>query len=164
MATSPPRGGAPRRAASRADVGATPGRPLPARRVPLPAWTGNRESWLLALRQDLSAHWCAVRTGSPHDSWDLELGVGPVLRCRLNAAVLWGWDPLARRTWALSRSGAVGLVVCTLAATVLPGDGLAAAGAVFLSALVVSAVVEAVVLARLSSGAIARTTRAAHVP
>ena len=138
------------------------GRPLPARSVPVPAWTGNRETWLLALRQDLSARWCAVRSGSPHDSWDLELGVGPVLRCRLNTAVLWGWDPLARRTWALSRSGAVGLVVCTLVATVLPGGGFAVAGAVLLSALLVSAVVEAVVLVRLSSGAITRTTRAAR--
>jgi hypothetical protein len=53
------------------------GRPLPSRDVPERPWTGNREEWLLAIYRDLSAHWCAVRRGSPHSSWDIEVRVGP---------------------------------------------------------------------------------------
>ena len=132
------------------------GRALPARESAEEPWTGDREDWLLALHRDLSSHWCAVRRGSPHGSWDIEVGVGPVLRCRLHTAVRWEWDPVAGRTWALSRPAAVLLPVSVVAAlTAFPwGGALGSAG------LLTSAVVEAVVLTRLSRGAVARTTSA----
>ncbi|HSE07816.1 MAG TPA: glycosyltransferase [Nocardioidaceae bacterium] len=131
------------------------GRPLPPRNRAEKPWTGRREDWLLALDRDLSSHWCAVRRGSPHGAWDLEVGVGPVLRCRLHTAVRWEWDPVARRTWALTRPATAVLAVAAVAVVLAPrGVALVAA------ALLVSSAVEAVVLTRLSSGAIARTTSA----
>ncbi|MDF2144856.1 glycosyltransferase family 2 protein [Knoellia sp. p5-6-4] len=130
------------------------GRPLPSRVSPSRPWSGSRERWLAALDQDLSAHWCGVRRGSPRASWDIEIGVGPVLRCRLNLAVLWEWDPVTRRTWSVSRLG-VGLLVAALALT----TSSPLAGAVVVGAVLVSAALEAMVLTRLSSGAVARTTR-----
>lgn len=137
------------------------GQALPAREGPPRPWTGRREDWLRALHQDLSAHCCAVRRGSPNGSWDMEVAVGPVLRCRLNTAVLWEWDPITRRRWALSRLGAVGLLaaaVAVVAAVRQGGAGLPVT--LFVSALLLSLAVEAVLLARLTNGAIARTTRA----
>jgi hypothetical protein len=81
--------------------------------------------------------------------------VGPILRCRLNLAVLWEWDPVTRRTWSISRLG-VGLLVVGLALTTSSPLG----GAVVVGTVLVSAALEAVVLTRLTSGAVARTTRA----
>lgn len=129
------------------------GRPLPPRPVPEKSWTGNREDWLQGLLRDLSSRWCAVRQGPPYGSWDLQVAVGPVLRCRLHTAVRWEWDPVTRRTWALSRPAAVVLVVAAVAAGFAPQ-----AGALAGIALAVSALVEALVLARLTSQAVARTT------
>jgi O-antigen biosynthesis protein len=133
------------------------GRPLPSRKGPERPWTGNREEWLLAIYRYLSAHWCAVRRGSPHSSWDIEVRVGPVLRCRLHTAVRWEWDPVARRTWALRRPAAAALALAVLALIVTP-----AVGAVVTAALLASASVEAVLLARLSRDAVTHTTRAAQ--
>ena len=134
------------------------GTPLPAREVPDPPWRGSREAWLGALTRDLSSHWCVVRAGPPHDSWDLAVAVGPVLRCRLHTAVRWEWDPVTRRTWALSPTGLAALVLSALALVLVPEAGVALVGA-----LLVSAVVEAVVLVRLTDGAVARTTRTVAV-
>jgi glycosyltransferase involved in cell wall biosynthesis len=131
------------------------GRPLPPREVRTSGWSGSRSEWLSALHQDLSAHWCAVRRGSPHGTWDLEVSVGPLLRCRLNTAVLWEWDPVARRSWAVSRLGVGLLVLAALAFALSP-----IAGAGLVMALFASAGVEGMVLARLSRGAVARTTGA----
>jgi hypothetical protein len=128
--------------------------PLQPRDLQEQPWKGSREDWLTALHRDLSAHWCAVRTGSPHASWDLELGVGPMLRCRLHTAVLWHWNPITRTTWAVSRTGVALLAAVGLALVVVPP-----AGGVAALVLVVAAAVEAVVLTRLSNGAIARSTR-----
>ncbi|HTE69159.1 MAG TPA: glycosyltransferase family 2 protein, partial [Actinomycetes bacterium] len=133
------------------------GRPLPSREGPERPWTGNREEWLLAIYRDLSAHWCALRRGSPHSSWDIEVRVGPVLRCRLHTAVRWEWDPVARRTWALRRPAAAVLALAVLALLVMP-----AVGAMVTAALLASACIEAVVLARLSRDAVTHTTRAAQ--
>lgn len=130
------------------------GVPLPPRDLQQQPWKGSREDWLAALHRDLSAHWCAVRTGPPHASWDLELGVGPMLRCRLHTAVLWHWNPITRTTWAVSRTGVVLSAAVGLALVVVPPAGRVAA-----LVLVVAAVVEAVALTRLSNGAIARSTR-----
>jgi O-antigen biosynthesis protein len=133
------------------------GRPLPSREGPERPWTGNREEWLLAIYRDLSAHWCALRRGSPHSSWDIEVRGGPVLRCRLHTAVRWEWDPVARRTWALRRPAAAVLALAVLALLVMP-----AVGAMVTAALLASACIEAVVLARLSRDAVTHTTRAAQ--
>ena len=87
--------------------------------------------------------------------------MGPVLHCRLNTAVLWEWDPITRRRWGLSRLGAVGLLagaVAVVAAVRQGGAGLPVG--LFVSALLLSLVVEAILLVRLTGGAIARTTRA----
>jgi glycosyltransferase involved in cell wall biosynthesis len=134
------------------------GKPLPAREIADPPWWGNRDAWLDALKRDLSSRWCAVRTGPPHSSWDLAVSVGPVLRCRLHTAVRWEWDPVSRRTWVLSPIGVAALV---LAATVLTFD--AAWGTGLVVALVASAVVESLVLIRLTDGAVERTTRSMAV-
>ena len=133
------------------------GRPLPSRERPERPWTGNREEWLLAIYRDLSAHWCALRRGSPHSSWDIEVSVGPVLRCRIHTAVRWEWDPVARRTWALRRPAVAALGLALLALLVTP-----AIGAVVTAVLLASASVEAVVLTRLSRDAVTHTTRAAQ--
>jgi glycosyltransferase involved in cell wall biosynthesis len=135
--------------------GRVSGRPLPPREARTSSWSGSRSDWLAALHQDLSAHWCAVRCGSPHGTWDIEVCVGPLLRCRINTAVLWEWIPVARRSWAVSRLGVGLLSLAVLASAVSPP-----AGAGLVVALVASAGVEAVVLTRLSRGAIARTTGA----
>ena len=84
------------------------GRPLPARAAVDQPWTGRREDWLRALQRDLSSRWCAVRTGPPGDTWDLQVGAGPLLRCRLRTAVRWEWDPVVRRSWTVSGVGVCG--------------------------------------------------------
>lgn len=129
------------------------GRPLPPRPVPEQSWTGSREDWLRVLLRDLSSRWCAVRRGPPYGSWDIQVAVGPVLRCRLHTAVRWEWDPVTRRTWALSRPAAAVLVVAAVAAGLAPW-----LGALAVAALAASALVEGLVLARLTSQAVARTT------
>ena len=87
------------------------------------------------------------------DTWDLQVGAGPLLRCRLRTAVRWEWDPVVRRSWTVS-----GVGVATLAATgvlllVDPGVATLVAGA-----LLVTAAVETAVLLRLTGGALDRTT------
>src|SRR6185436_18920361 len=129
------------------------GRPLPARAAVDQPWPGRREDWLRVLQRDLSSRWCAVRTGPSGDTWDLQVSVGPLLRCRLRTAVRWGWDPVVRRSWTVSRVG-----VSTLAATavlLLVAPGVAA---VVTGALLVTAAVETAVLLRLTGGALDRTT------
>ncbi len=129
-------------------------RPLPSRGASDSTWTGQRDDWLHALRRELAARWCAVRIGPPHGSWDLELRVGPLLRCRLRTAVRWQWHPQVRRTWAL----------VPLAVAIVPAAaGLALiapnAAAAVLGVLTITVLVEAAALIRLSGDAIARTVR-----
>ena len=131
------------------------GHPLPPRAPADQPWTGRREDWLRALQRELSSRWCAVRAGPPGDTWDLQVGAGPLLRCRLRTAVRWEWDPVVRRSWTIS---GVGVGVAALAATVIlllvdPGAGASAVGA-----LLVTAAVETAVLLRLTGGALDRTT------
>jgi hypothetical protein len=76
-----------------------------------------------------------------------------VLRCRLHTAVRWEWDPVSRRTWVPSLTGLVALVLSAFTLVLVPEVGVALAGA-----LLASSVVEAVVLVRLTGGAVARTT------
>jgi O-antigen biosynthesis protein len=129
------------------------GRPLPPRApVDLP-WTGRREDWLRALQRDLSSRWCAVRTGPSHDTWDLQVAAGPLLRCRLRTAVRWEWDPVVRRSWRVSAVG-----VAALAATAVLLLVAAGVAAVVAGALLVMAAVETTVLLRLTGGALDRTT------
>ena len=129
------------------------GRPLPAREAPDPAWTGRREDWLRALQGELSSRWCAVRPGLAHDTWDLQVTAGPLLRCRLRTAVRWEWDPVVRRSWSVS---GVGLALLTLAVVLVVVRSEAAAAV--LGALLVLTVLEAVALLRLTGHAVARTT------
>lgn len=135
------------------------GRPLPARPAPEPSWSGSRDAWLDGLRRELSTHWCAVRVGSEHDAWDVELQVGPVLRCRLHTAVRWQWDPVSRRSWAPTRLTWAVLAGSLLALLIAPPVAAAALGT-----LAAAAAVEAVVLARLAGGALQRTTPAEGTP
>lgn len=137
--------------------GRTRGRPLPASVVAEPRWTGQREDWLRALQHDLAARWCAVRVGAPEDSWDLELRVGPMLRCRLRTAVRWQWHPQVRRTWAVGPAALVVLSAAAALALIAPN-----AGVPILGVLAALTLVEALALARLSSTAIARTIRGAE--
>jgi hypothetical protein len=71
--------------------------------------------------------------------------------------VRWEWDPVARRTWALRRPAAAALALAVLALIVTPTVGV-----VVTAALLGSASVEAVVLARLSRDAVTHTTPAAQ--
>jgi hypothetical protein len=80
-----------------------------------------------------------------------------MLRCRLHTAVLWEWDPATRRTWTLSRSASAALALAALALIVAPS-----VGALLTAVLLASASVEAVVLTRLSRGAITHSTSAVH--
>ena len=136
------------------------GRPLPAREVPAASWSGSREQWLRALHHELSSHWCVVRSGSPHGSWDLEVRVGPVLRCRLNTAVLWEWDPVARTGWRLTRLGAGVLVGATLGLLAVPRASTLVVALLCWGGVALSAAAEGVLLGRLSRSAIRATTAA----
>ncbi|RYU15101.1 glycosyltransferase [Nocardioides iriomotensis] len=131
------------------------GHPLPAREIEPGPWTGSREQWLHALRRDLSSRWCAVRVGAPDQRWDLAVAVGPLLRCRLHTAVRWDWDPVVRRTWALTGFAKVALAVTVVGLVVVP-----MAGAMLACIVVGAALVEAAVLVRLCGGATERTTAA----
>ena len=62
----------------------------------------------------LRAGGCAVRPGGPHDRWDLEVSVGPLLRARITTGVAWGWDLHLRTQQRLRRT----------ALALLPGLGL----------------------------------------
>lgn len=134
-------------------------RPLPARQARPAPWTGQRERWLQALQHELSSGWCAVRPGGPQDGWDLEVRVGPLLRCRLHTAVRWEWDPVARRSWSASAIGLAATLVGALLLAVSP-----AAAVVVLGTLGAVAALEAVVLRRSTAQAVARTTADAGVP
>ncbi|HEY6934028.1 MAG TPA: glycosyltransferase [Marmoricola sp.] len=134
------------------------GRPLPAREPASASWTGRREDWLQALERELASRWCRVRRAGAHDGWDLEVAVGPVLRCRLRTAVRWGWDPVARRTWALSSVAMVALAGAGAVGWLRPVAGVVLAGA-----LVCSGIIEALLAARLCTAVVARTTQAARV-
>jgi hypothetical protein len=100
-----------------------------------------------------------VRHGGPHDRWDLEVSVGPLLRCRLNTAVRWEWDPVTRRSWSASAVGVVAMLVGVLLLAVSPS-----AAAVVLGSLGAVAALEAVVLRRWTGQAVARTTADVGVP
>jgi O-antigen biosynthesis protein len=128
-------------------------RPLPARPAPEGLWTGQRERWLHDLHHELSSGWCAVRHGGPHDAWDLEVSVGPLLRCRLHTAVRWEWDPVARRSWSPSPLGVSALLVVVLLLALAP-----TAAAVALAGVVAGAALEAVALRRITGQALAHTT------
>jgi glycosyltransferase involved in cell wall biosynthesis len=131
------------------------GSPLPGRPAPGSSWSGSREDWLTHLHTELSSSWCAVRAGSAHDVWDLELRVGPVLRCRLHTAVRWQWDPVARRSWAPTRFAWAVLAGSCVALILMPP-----VAALALGTLGAAAGVEGVVLVRLAAGAVQRTTPA----
>jgi hypothetical protein len=135
------------------------GRPLPARATVDQPWTGLREDWLRALERDLSSRWCAVRTGPSDGTWDLEASAGPLLRCRLRTAVRWGWDPVARRSWRLSRLGVATVALTAPLLVAAPAIGVVVAGV-----LLVTAAVEAAALLRLTGGALDRTTAELRSP
>jgi len=132
------------------------GTPLPPRPVEERSWGGDRATWLRALHRELSARWCGVRAGSTHETWDLQVQVGPVLRCRLRTAVRWQWDPVVRRSWAMSQLAAVALLAGAALLAVDPGVAV-----VVLAVVAVMAAVEAVVLRTLCRQAVDRTTSTA---
>jgi GT2 family glycosyltransferase len=120
------------------------------------AWDGDRMRWLTALAEHLVASRCSVRFGGPHDRWDIQSAVGPLVRVRLTTAVVWGWVPtsgarlrLRPLAWAL----------------VLTGVGLAAIGAsegwAVISAALLGVVVEVLVLRGRVTRALAVTTEGA---
>lgn len=129
-------------------------RPLPAPSTADATWTGQRDDWLQALHRELAARWCAVHRGPPHGSWDLEVRVGPILRCRLRTAVRWQWDPQVRRTWAVGPLGVVLVPAVIALLLVAPSAAIAV-----VCGLAVAIVIEAIALARLSGDAITRTIR-----
>jgi len=69
-------------------LGASPARSESDRR---PDWTGERLVWLEGFGRGCSALGATVRPGGPFDPWDLEISVGPMMRCRFSAAIVWQW-------------------------------------------------------------------------
>ena len=128
-----------------------PEEPLPP--SPTPPWTGDRTTWLLHLERCLLRLRCGVRSGTAESRWDLRTWVGPTVQCRLTTAVAWHWFPRHRRQYRLRTGG----LVAALAGGVLAAAG-SAAGEILLAGLAVAAVVETVVLHRLVSRAVARST------
>ena len=82
--------------------------PLPRRMEAPSGWTGERFDWLRRLQRTMEAAGCHVRAGGPHDAWDLEASVGPLLRARVATAVTWAWVPHHRVSWRSSPLAMVG--------------------------------------------------------
>jgi glycosyltransferase involved in cell wall biosynthesis len=99
------------------------------------AWAGDRLGWLRSLERELTGRGCSVTVGRATDPWDIEAGVGPLMRVRLATAVLWGWTPVARlrlhpRPYRLLACVSVTAALATL--NVMASVGLAIAGATWL--------------------------------
>ena len=102
----------------------------PAVETEIPAWTGDRVAWLLALERHLADRGHRVGFGNARSSWDLEVWGWSFLSLRLTTAVLWGWTPVARVRLAV-RPGPAALVggavaVACVLASWGPWAGLAA--------------------------------------
>ncbi|MFN2467142.1 MAG: glycosyltransferase [Gaiellaceae bacterium] len=127
--------------------------PLPAE---APRWTGDRMGWLLQLLRELDGERCKVRPGGPHDDWDLQVSVGPLVSARLTTAVAWNWSPRVRLSF---RPRLVALLALPLAVTLAALDP--PVGGLALGAMALAALVEASFARRLVRGAIRRTTSGA---
>ena len=120
-----------------------------------PHWTGDRILWLQGLDRHLSEQRCVVVTASPTEPWDLEARVGPMIRLRVTAAVLWGWTPVTKLS---HRPRPVWTALVVLAAI---GLGLAFswwAGLALVTVAASKCVHELVRLKRLARAAVERTT------
>jgi hypothetical protein len=73
-------------------VGRLTGRAVASRPRAQPAWTGERLVWLAIFERQCAGLGCSVRPGRPFDPWDLEISIGPLLRCRFSAAIVWKWS------------------------------------------------------------------------
>jgi O-antigen biosynthesis protein len=117
-------------------------------------WDGDRVRWLEELRRRLSRRG-SVRAGGPHADWDLEIRTGPLLACRLTAAVAWRWFPVARIALR-PRPLLAALAAAGIAAAVLrPAIGISA-----LALLATAAIGEGLIVRRRVLRALAETTRA----
>ena len=120
-----------------------------------PAWTGERLVWLGRFERECAAAGCTVRPGRPFDPWDLEIAIGPLLRCRFSAAIVWQWSRLHNYRIRPRRSAVVALAAAVVAAALGPPVAVA------IPALVVgAAVVEALVLRLAVRGALERSAPA----
>jgi glycosyltransferase involved in cell wall biosynthesis len=135
-------------------IRATPPRLAPVRRR---TWDGDRMRWLETLSEQLVSRRCSVRFGGPHDSWDVQAAFGPFVRARITTAVVWGWVPTYNTrlrprpiTWVLLATG-TGLVAAS-------GSWV---GWVMIGLTAIGAVLEAVLLRRRASNAVAITTEGA---
>ena len=118
-----------------------------------PHWLGDRLAWIETLGRELSDQGCTVKASEAHDRWDLDVTVGPLMRCRLTTAVVWNWQPLYRRVVRLRPASLVVLVPGFAVMLLNIWSGLFLVGAVF-----VAAGLEAVRLRRSCGKAIRRTT------
>ncbi len=134
-------------------AGRLSGPPAAPRVLPESTWDGDRWTWMSDLERRLAHAGCAVRFGRTHDEWDLGVTVGPLMVCRVNAAVAWGWQPRYRSR--LRPRTALWVLAGTL-------SGLGASGAAVswaLGAVAVAACAETFVLRR-RVGAVLRASTA----
>jgi glycosyltransferase involved in cell wall biosynthesis len=130
-------------------------RPRAVGRPPQP-WTGVREIWLAHAERHLQGGRCVVRRAGPYHATDLEVSVGPLVRGRLTAAVLWRAVPLHRLTFRLRAPALVGLALgLGVASSAPPG------GAILCVAVVAGALLELLVIRRIVGASIRATTQGA---
>jgi O-antigen biosynthesis protein len=129
-------------------ISTRPLEPLPRSANP---WTGDRATWMLDLERELAQGWAAVRLGSPRDSWDMSISVGPLMSYRITTAVVWNWQPMwrgrvvPRVAFLLAMVAACAVTILDLRLAVVP------------LALLVFGAVEAWFLRRRARAAIAAT-------
>jgi glycosyltransferase involved in cell wall biosynthesis len=117
-------------------------------------WVGDRFEWLGALTRALRAGGGHVRSGGPHDPWDLECARGWFVKCRIATAVVWSWEPLRRLSYRPRVPAVAG-------GALLPLALFHPVFVVLLALLLLGVVVETRSLRRLVGRALAETTAAA---
>jgi hypothetical protein len=111
------------------------------------------------MEQQLIAHRCAVRTGGPHDGWDLETRIGLFARCRITAGVVWGWEPRWSRRCGVRWRTVLLLALIAAVSLVAPLFAVVAAGLV-----TVAVVSELVGMRHVINEVVERTTQNARGP
>ena len=120
-------------------------RPVPSPPSARPAWTGERLVWLKSFERQCADLGCSVRPGRPNEAWDLEISIGPLLRCRFSAAIVWQWTRLHNCRLRARPAAVVSWAVAVLVASVVRPIALVIPALVVAAAVVEAAVLRSVV-------------------
>lgn len=120
-------------------------RPVPARASVRPAWTGERLVWLESFERQCAGLGCSVRPGRPCDPWDLEVSVGPLLRCRFSAAIVWQWTRLHKCRLRPRPTTVIALLVAAGIAALGPLAALAVPAVVVVAVMIEATVLRSVI-------------------